>query len=99
MRERGDYSRAEEYLEEIEEQIEFEYGQPFNKLPREAQTQAVLDHFFKGIGQYWDSANRLRVGMRAAGSTGGLPIRVSSIRGRRVIRDAKTGRFRQWVKE
>jgi len=101
MREKGDYSRAEEYLEDISDQIEYEYGEPYNKLPREAQVQAILDHFFKGIKEYRPSAVALRVGMGAVKGFGSKfsGVYVSFVRGRRVIRDEKTGRFKQWVKE
>jgi len=105
MREKGDYSRAEEYLEEIKEQIEYENGgTPYSELSKEEQVQSILDHFFKGIPQYWGSARSLRVGMQRAQAGIIAPVKISRImfRGGRksiCVRDAKTGRFKQWVKE
>lgn len=100
-REKGDYSRAEEYMESIGEQIEFEWGTPYKDLSKEEQVQAILDHFFKGIPQYYGSARSLRQGITATqtGLFQGTPIKISRIRHHIAIRDAKTGRFKKWVKE
>lgn len=103
----GDYSRIEEYLIEIADEIEMEEGEPYEDLPKARQTQVILDHFFKGIPQYWGSADNVRQGISAT-LGGGVSSRVLGVkvgyinrRGHtyRVIRDANTGKIRQWVKE
>ncbi len=103
----GDYSRIEEYIMEIADQIEMEQGERYEDLDKETQTQVILDHFFRGIPQYWNSADNVRAGI--AHTVGGgvtsrqLGVKVGRIvrRGRtyRVIRDAQTGRIRQWVSD
>ena len=102
-RSRGDYRRVEEYLREISEEIEMESGDKYGNLPHDAQVQVLLDHFFKGIPQYWGSAEDLRDGIRVSRQIGEWNVRVDTItrRGRssKIIRDAKTGRIRKWVKE
>jgi hypothetical protein len=99
----GDYSRVEEALEEIKEDIEFEYGKPYGDLTHREQRQVLLDHFFKGLPQYRGSAEEMREGLGYAERTGEPKIRVDvlKIKGKehRIIRDSKTGRFRQWIKE
>lgn len=102
----GDYSRVEEYLADIEEEIRDEWGEDYDNLDRETQTQVLLEWFFKGIPQYHGSAEDMRDGLahvRGRGRQPTLDVRVGRITRRghtyKVIRDARTGRIRQWVKD
>ena len=100
---KGDYSRVEDYLSDIEPDIEFEYDNKYEDLEREEQRQVLLDHFFKGLPQYYESAEEMREGLEYARATGEMRVRVDRItrRGRiyRIIRDTESGRIRQWVRE
>lgn len=99
---RGDYDRVDDYLGTISSDIEFEYGKPYNKLDRQDQREVLLDHFFKGLPQYEKSAEELRIGIAEA-RVGESNISVDTIsfhgHDHRVIRDTKSGRFKQWVRE
>ncbi|RLG01269.1 MAG: hypothetical protein DRN49_01620, partial [Thaumarchaeota archaeon] len=55
-RKKGDYRRVEEELRRIEEDIEFEYGKPFDELSYSEKKQVLLDHFFHGLPEYKESA-------------------------------------------
>jgi len=102
-RPRGDYSRIDEYLEDIDTDIEFEYGEKYDDLEPQDQRQVLLDHFFKGLPQYTGSAEELRDGINYGRKTGDFTVRVDTMtrRGREytIIRDKETGRIKQWVKE
>ena len=98
----GDYSRVEDALEDIKEDVEFEYGEKYEDLDARDQRQVLLDHFFKGLPQYTESAEDMRRGLAYTKETGESKVTVDTItrRGReyRIIRDNETGRIRQWVK-
>ena len=99
----GDYDRVEDALEDIKEDVEFEYGEKYEDLEARDQRQVLLDHFFKGLPQYSESAEDMRRGLAYTKETGESKVTVDTItrRGReyRIIRDNETGRIRQWVKE
>jgi hypothetical protein len=101
----GDYERVEQALEEeeIREEIKAEYGGYFEDLSARDQRQALLDVFFRSEPYYLQSAEDMREGLRYSKETGISLVRVDSIKVRgkehRIIRDSKTGRIRQWVKE
>lgn len=100
----GDYSRVEEYLQEIADDIEMETGEKFEDLDRESQIQTLLEHFFRGIPQYWQSAEDMRDGIiYTQRHRGAVNVTVGRIHRRghtyRVVRDGQTGRIRQWVRE
>jgi len=98
----GDYSRVDEALQDIQDDIEFEYGKKYEDLDRQDQRQVLLDHFFKGLPQYRESAEDMRRGLAYTKRTGEKEVTVSTVKLRgkehRVIRGSD-GRFRQWVKE
>jgi hypothetical protein len=98
----GDYSRVDEALQDIQEDIEFEYGEKYERLEARDQRQVLLDHFFKGLPQYRESAEDMRRGLAYEKETGETKVSVSTVKVRghehRVIRGSD-GRFRQWVKE
>jgi len=99
----GDYSRVEDALEDIKEDVEFEYGEKYEDLEARDQRQVLLDHFFKGLPQYSESAEDMRQGLAYLHETGESKVRVDTITRRgheyRIIRDTETGRIRQWVRE
>jgi hypothetical protein len=99
----GDYSRVDEALEDIKEDVEFEYGDKYENLDASDQKQVLLDHFFRGLPQYEKSADDMRRGLKYSKETGEGHVSVDTITRRgheyRVIRDAKSGRIRQWVRE
>jgi len=98
----GDYSRVDEALEDIKDDVEFEYGEKYEDLPAQDQRQVLQDHFFRGLPQYRESAEDMRRGLKYSRETGEGKVSVDTfdLRGKshKVIRDAKTGRFRQWVR-
>lgn len=100
MRRKSSYERAEEYIEEIDTEIEFEYGKPYAELSRSDQKQAILEHFFKGLPQYDQSARDLRDGIEYSRIAKGEEVTISRIKfsygERRVVRGTD-GRFRKWV--
>jgi len=104
MRQKGNYERAEEYLEEIDDDIEFEYGAPYSQLSEDDKKQAILEHFFKGLPQYDGSARDLRDGIHYTSTTREPEISIDRVNfrygertvQRRVVRGAD-GRFRKWV--
>ena len=100
---RSDYSRVDEALSRISEDIEFEMeGKTYGELDEADQRSVLLDHFFNGNPQYTSSAEDMRIGLEAYQSGSPSEISVDQITRRginfRVIRDAKTGRIRHWVK-
>ena len=99
----GDYSRVEDALQDISEDVEFEYGEKYADLEARDQRQVLLDHFFKGLPQYSESAEDMRQGLAYLHETGESKVRVDTITRRgheyRIIRDNETGRIRQWVRE
>lgn len=101
FRQKGDYSRAEEYLDEISEEIEFEHGAKFGELSASEQREALLDHFFKGIPQYERSAEQMRRGISITTALKGAitSIGVVNLRGKHhtILRDVKTGRIKKWI--
>lgn len=107
VRPRGDYSRVEEYLAEIEEQVEIEQGLPYSELEPDEQRQTLLEHFFRGIPQYEPAAEQMRLGLKGIVSSrtvhGYMHTRASTItlkgKTHHVVRDTITGRIRQWVRE
>jgi len=102
-RTRGDYERAEEEIEQIEEEIEQEYGRKYDELEPHEQRQLILDHFFKGLPEYWDSAEELRQGIASLREEKLPRFELQHItrKGKtyRIIRDTKTGRFKRWIRE
>ena len=99
----GDYERVDEAISDINEDIEFEYGEKYEDLEPEDQRQALLDYFFKGLPQYRGSAEDMRQGLAYLHETGESKVRVDTITRRgheyQIIRDNETGRIRQWVRE
>lgn len=98
----GDYSRVDDALEDIKEDIEFEYGDKYENLDASDQKQVLLDHFFRGLPQYEQSADDMRRGLKYSKETGESHVSVDTITRRghdyRIIRDSKSGRIRQWVR-
>jgi hypothetical protein len=101
-RKAGDYSRVDDALQDIRDEIEFEYGEKYENLDATDQRQVLLDHFFKGLPSYRESAEDMREGLAYQKETGESHVSVSTVRLRgkehRVIRGSD-GRFKQWVKE
>ena len=104
--ERGNYERAEEELEDLKSEIEFEYNAPYDDLTPYQQRGAIIDHFFNGNSKYEGSAEDLRRGINAIRGTQNVEEGKSRFdqitRGGKtyhIVRDATTGRIRQWVRE
>lgn len=102
----GDYERAEEEIEDLESEIEFEYGESYDDLSPTQQREAISDHFFNGNPKHKNSVERLRTGInhiRGARQIDEDESYFSSInRGGKsymVVRDKATGRIRQWVRD
>lgn len=99
---RGDYARADAYLSDHFDDIEFEYGKKYDDCTRSEKTQVILELFFNGQEGYAGSARDLRDGIGTSRELGISEISVSHIlmgRSRaehRVIRDEK-GRFKKWL--
>jgi hypothetical protein len=102
----SDYNRVEDHISQITPDIEFEYGKSWDDLTNSEKEEVLLDHFFKGIPEYKNSAKDMRIGLTQVENRpigGAREIRVSHITRRghnyTVIRDSKTGKIRQWVRE
>ena len=108
----GSYERAEEELEDLEAEIEFENDATWDEMNPSEQRQAIVDHFFNG--KNWtqkgrntqDSAEELRRGINAIRGneqveegTARFDIIHKGGREYHIVRDTKTGRIRQWVRE
>lgn len=103
-----DPERLDDEIESIEPDIEWEYGKPYNELTPQQKEEVINDHFFisnPAIRKSHPIASReIRVTLDAyrGGEISSQPVRVTYIRrgakSYRVIRDAKTGRIKQWVR-
>jgi hypothetical protein len=103
-----DPQRIDEAIEDIEPEIEWEYGKPYGKLTEPEKEEVINNHFFirnPNVRRSHPQASReLRITLDAyrGGEISGRDVRVTTIhrsgRSYRVIRDAKTGRIRQWVR-
>lgn len=104
----SDYSRIEDYISTIDDQIEFETGNRWDDLSPTEKEDVLLSHFFKGLPQYRSSAHQLRIGLdeiegRPLDTKGaGMEYNVDTItRGGKkytVLRNPN-GRIRRWVRE
>lgn len=53
-----DIDRVDDVLSEHEEDIEMQYGKPYDELTAKEQTQAILSVFFEGARPEWKTKKR-----------------------------------------
>lgn len=63
MKRSDEYDDAEEYLNDNLDDIERDYGKPYNRLTKTEQLEVIIKLFFGGDWKYEDSARKLRDGI------------------------------------
>jgi len=103
-----DPERLDAEIEDIDPEIEFDYGKRYDDLSDAEKEEVINNHFFvfnPNVGVSHRGASRdLRIAIDGyrGGSIRGHDVKVNHITRRghsyTVIRDAQTGRIRQWVR-
>jgi hypothetical protein len=104
-----DPERLDAEIDDIDPDIEFEYGRSYNDLNDQEKEEVINNHFFisnPSVKMSHPQASRdikLAIDGYRSGDVRGRDVKVRHItrRGRSytVITDAETGEFRQWVRE